>query len=268
MTQSSIDFDDRGGELMPDRVWLLDTATLDSGKQGNLTYALCSYTGQNERRELHECPLDKSHVTGYKCGRLFLDLFGEKLADVIIVADDVDYVVSTDLALLLEKSGLTGFTIRHTITVNNYDRSIKNRQGIPVIPELVCLEITGKARGDGKRLRIRGAPNKCLHCGKVPMVCPSCGETNWPTCAGCDKWTLFNPDDPNCSDMNGFVVRGYPPKLSVVDGDSWDGADFFLADGAAYVSNQAKQWFDKMRVTPNVLRPALLNIQGMKSWAK
>jgi hypothetical protein len=50
----------------------------------------------------------------------------------------------------------------------------------------------------------------------------------------------------------------------VVDGESWDGTDFFMADGTAYVSNRAKQWFDKMGVAPNVLRPALLNVEGMK----
>jgi hypothetical protein len=265
MTQPRIDFDKDAGKLMPNRVWLLDTATFDATKQGELTYALCSYTGQNERRELHECPLDKQHVTGYKCERLFLDLFGTKLADVIIVADDVEYVVSKEFAGRLEKSALSGYRVSSTIIVNDHDHSIGNRYGVPVIPELVCLEINGKARGDAKRLRIHGAPNKCPHCGKVAMVCPFCGETNWPTCANCDQRTLFIPNDRINSDANGFLISGYPPELSVVDGETWDGADFFMADGAAYVSNRAKQWFDKMGVAPNVLRPALLNIEGMRS---
>ena len=172
MTRPFIEYDDRSGHLVSNEVWLLDTVTFDSTKQGSLVYALCSYTGKNELVELHECALDRRHVTGYRFERLFLDLYGETLADFIIVADDVAYVVSDSFSRRLEKSRLTGYRVCATVRVNKYEPAIASKNKSLGAPRLAYLEITGKREGPETASRLEGRQTSVRIVGKFPWFVP------------------------------------------------------------------------------------------------
>ncbi len=221
------------------------------------------YTNSQEEmpsfRAIKNCPRDKRHVTGFEYLSMPIDLFGDRLGDFVPHVDDPLGIVSAAFAARLRKTHFTGYKLHPIVKILENESRVKK-------PELLFLEFLGKG-GRSDRLVVKGAPNLCPHCGKVPMVCPSCGQINWPKCIDCDEWTLFLPELPDESHPKGFVVKGYPPDVAIVEGKDWDGSDFFRAGasgGVPFVSNRAKEWMEKTHTFPIKFKPALLNIEGVE----
>ena len=114
------------------------------------------------------------------------------------------------------------------------------------------------------RWKVKGAPDCCPHCGKGPLFCPGCGESNVPKCLQCKQWTLFNPKAPEYSHPKGFLLEGNPPKESIVQASEWDGSDWFCVGTSPFISNRAKVWLEEAKATPIRFRPALLDIEGVE----
>jgi hypothetical protein len=94
------------------------------------------------------------------------------------------------------------------------------------------------------------------------MICPGCGETNWPFCKKCDKATLWKPRNPEYSDLDGYVLDNYPPEEPVVEGTVWDGTDFFRFDDRLFVSQRARVWLTAAGAWPVEFKVALLSNAG------
>jgi hypothetical protein len=205
-------------------------------------------------RERHDCPLDKRHVTGQDYLTIAVDLLGVELGDFVPFSEPLS-IISKQFADRLMKTSLTGYEVKPKVEVV-YNQCATTDQ------RLLYLEFAGVG-GKSNRLVVEGGPNVCPHCGKSAMVCPGCGERNWPKCAECDNWTLYLPEAPEYSDENGFEVEGYPPERYIVEAKLWDGCDFFTADDVRFVSNRAKLWMEKVGAWPVVFEPALLNTEGV-----
>ena len=253
------DYDGKSGQLVKNQVWLLDVSSFPTDIGEQYVYAHGSYDQRAAVKSRHDCPLDKRHVTESLTERLPLELFGRNIADFVIDVDEPEIIISDSFASRLEKTDFTGFRIRDGVIVSHFEPTIPP----PPKPKLWFLDMLGGAGHNLKRMIFHGAPNLCPLCGKVPMICPGCGATNWPKCDDCDQWNLYLPEMPECSNPKGFLIRGYPPDIPIVDGSTWDGSDFFRADGLPFVSKRVQEWFDRNHVTPDVLKPALLDVEGM-----
>ncbi len=255
MNQPIIYFDNRSGNLLPSKVWNMDFSEVEQSPRGT-AYATMTYRkGLDARRAIKDCQLDQSHVTGIEELRVGVDLFGDRLGDFVPMQDDFLPIISAAFATRLRQTRLTGYKLRPIVTVVENESRIEN-------PELYLLEFAGKG-GRSTRLVVQGASNLCPHCHKATMVCPGCGKTNWPKCINCDQWTTIIPTMPECSNPKGFIIKGYPPEVEIVEAKLWDGSDFFEAcGGVPFVSNRAKEWMEKTHTFPVKFKPALLNIEG------
>ena len=253
MERGVISYDDRSGKLVQGKVWQLDYASEALLAEGFVR----AEVSEEKKEEIKNCPADKRHVTGYKVLEVLLDLFGGPAVGDFVFAWGCP-IISEQFARRLNGSKLTGYEIRPIVkVVFNQSRARA--------PKLLYLEFRGKGGITSHRYQIKGAPNLCPHCKKVPMLCPSCGELNTPQCVHCGQWTLFNPEAPEYSHPNGFRYgAGIPRELVIVEGQQWDGSDFFRADGRACVSNRAKEWLEQTHTFPVAFQPALLNIEGVE----
>lgn len=254
----TITYDNWTGRLATGAIWLLDYAFVKLRTDtSDIIWAEPGEGGSSQ--DIKECPIDPRHVTEIVDLQVKLELFGSgTVADFVPVSQDIIPVISPRFAERLRRTDLTGFVIEDIVTISLNQSQLRN-------PRLLYLKITGRGgRPQARRLEVSGASNLCPHCGKVPMVCPSCGQTNWPTCVECGQWTLRIPKRPEYSHPKGFLLQGYPPDVHIVEGKHWDGSDFFMADGVSYVSNRAKEWMEKTHTFPVEFKPALLNIEGVE----
>lgn len=256
MKKPTMAYDAKSGILAPGKVWLLDL--VDFGRlhaqNEKAIYAGLAASTDSQFEDVKVCPADPLHVTGHRCIKLALDLFGQDVVgDFVPFPEGIQPIISGDFAKRLRQSGLTGFTIGPQAQVSINQSSVAG-------PKLFYLCVTGMAGFSG-RWRISGAANLCPHCKIIPMICPGCGQTNWPFCENCGRKTLSNIA-PEYSDPLRFILDQYegPP---IVEGKKWGGSDFFIADGMYCVSNKAKEWMEKTHTVPIAFGPALLNTEGM-----
>lgn len=256
MSRGAIYFD-RSGVLKDGVVWDLEVK-MEPGI--GLLYATSAWEAPSlPGLDIRECPINKEHVTDYQYTGIALDLFASgNLRDFVPVSDMGGFFVSRQFADRLKQTKLTGYKVRDIVTIGCNQSGEEN-------PSILYLEFAGNA-GISLRCRVKDAPNSCPHCGKETMVCPRCGQTNWPRCPSCGELTLFRPDAPEYSHPKGLAVEstGGPP---IVEGKQWDGSDWFRVKGylgGHFVSNRAKDWMEKTHTFPIAFKPALLNIEGVE----
>jgi hypothetical protein len=245
-------YDDRSGKLVPGQVWQFGSADLGALETPwDFAYAELS---KSDSEFVYECPINKKHSTGLRERSLVIDLFGKKVVDFVPISLDLSLVVSDRFIARLSASGLTGFAIKKVVQVAVNQCKEKD-------PRLALMEITGKA-GRDHRWKIRGAPNRCPFCGHEPLICPTCGFHNHP-CVVCDKPTLMGPDAKVPADDRRLRIEAFP-EVKIVEGTDWDGSDWFMV-GGMFISDRAKEWLERTHTFPIDIKPALLNVQGMKN---
>lgn len=250
-----IRYDQWSGRLLADFIWELElypSGQLESCD--SIVYAKLAAQDPSKREPVRNCSIDHRHWRD-RFMRLSLDLFGgDTLGDFVPLYEEYVFVVSQLFRNKLQNSTLTGYATRSAVALGSNQSGVQN-------PDLFILDFVADVRS-GNRLRITEGENTCPHCKQVPMICPHCHFTNWPACINCSRWTLNLPNLPENSDRNGFTVEAYPPEEWIVEGQEWDGSDFFNMQGLAFVSNRAKQWLESIHAFPIEFRPALLNIEG------
>jgi hypothetical protein len=261
MERGVIEYDARSGKLIKGRVWLFDLASfgtlLDKAPPG-VVYAKPAGDLDSRTEAVRACPVSKRHVTDRKLLEIAVDLFGgDCMGDFVPFSEGVLPIISKRLAERLKGSKLTGYQVRPIIRIGS------NQSGVRDV-ELFYLDFVGHG-GRSQRWQVKGAKNLCPHCGREHMVCPGCGHLNWPRCVACDQLTLFRPDAPDYSHPKGLRLakNGWPDVL-IVEGQQWDGSDFFRADDCFCVSNRAKEWLEQTHTFPVAFQPALLNIEGVE----
>jgi hypothetical protein len=257
VTKRCILYDCTSGTLVKGTVWLADWFSSQVAKPLNHYYGRpTAGDKEDEVDEVRNCNVDPRHVTKRTWRRIVLDLFGGPIVTDFLPIGVPHAIVSTSFIERLRQTELTGYKIESIVAFDNNSTRLKES-------DLHYLKFDGSA-GCETRLKVVGAANLCPHCMMTTMVCPRCGERNWPKCINCDKWTLFLPKAPEYSSPKGFPVEGYPPDVQVVEGKLWDQKDFFTAAGVAFVSNRAKEWMERTHTHPIEFKPALLNIEGVE----
>ncbi len=247
----TIRYDKTSGKLLKDRIWALRGY---EGSAGRYVYALLAEMWRSE--DLHDCPLDKRHVTGVRIPEVRLALYGgTRLGDFIPEMNSGLLIVSESFAQRLKQSKLTGFSCLPIVTVEDNQSSVRH-------PKLFYLDLTGQG-GCSRRLQVRGAPNRCPFCGQEPVVCPGCGRIQ-RDCLSCGQLTLYLPKAKMGSREKGFRLDGYPPNVDIVEAKEWDGSDGFQSGGADYISDRAKNWLEETHTSLVQIAPALLNVEGVE----
>jgi hypothetical protein len=251
----TIYYDLRSGKLEKGHVW--------QWVRPDIAFVHCTY-GEFvswKTEDVCKCPLDKRHVTGLRVTECTIDLLGgARLADFVPVGVCVGHqIVSEAFAKRLPDSKLRGYVFRDIIKIQVNQTDLKK-------PKLRYLDITGTA-GFDRRLKVRDAANLCPHCGRLPVICPGCGDLQ-RECLHCGRKTLFLPRAPEASAKDGFRLEGYPNDKHVVEAKDWDGSDWFECGGVPFISTKVKEWLEKTHTHPVDIRPALLNVEGVAVKAK
>src|SRR5689334_15834886 len=77
-----IRFDNQSGILVPRKVWAVDAGYFQSGIGEPYVYAL-DVGAPNTYREVHDCPLDRRHITDIVFTTIPVELCGSRLADFV-----------------------------------------------------------------------------------------------------------------------------------------------------------------------------------------
>lgn len=259
MTRGTVYYDRRSGKLESGLVWSFDNDL--QGIKGLVHATVADDDGgkESELEETYECPVNKAHLTEMRFVHIRMNLsVGKTLGDFIHLCETGGLFISESFARRLRETDLTGYAIKPIVKIVHNHSEVVN-------PRILHLEITGKGGYNNRRWQVKGAPNLCPHCKQVAMVCPGCGEFNWPKCAGCGKMTLYRPDEPEYSDPGGLAFELDVDGPAIVEGKDWDGSDWFdVVWGATCVSNKAKEWLERIHAVPIQFKRALLNIEGVE----
>ncbi|MBN2295348.1 MAG: hypothetical protein JXM70_23155 [Pirellulales bacterium] len=157
-----------------------------------------------EIHEIHECPLDSSHVTHEYYSRIELTYFGNEYYGnsvlPIIPAEEV-FLVNKELASALSKSGLTGVKVKKAEI--GCCGNLTNTPEKEITPEIYFLQFTAPDFYRHPEL-VDGVPNSCPFCGDAPLVCPGCGHVR-VKCPKCGE-RCFKNRRPKRSSNNNFVI--------------------------------------------------------------
>jgi hypothetical protein len=248
----AITYDAASGRLVGDRVWQMVSWEFDR-RNFSAGYAYLRYY-DGEVDKIHGCPNCPNHVTAEVWRRLEVELFGAAK----LVSLDLEWdVVSNDFAALLERSGLTGVIVGDEVGI------FENQCGVED-PKLRLLLVTGDG-GSNHRYKVKDGPNECPYCCSEPLVCPACSNL-LQKCSIHGK--VIRPELTESNLGQWLFYYKVAPKQYVVDGRTWDRADFFKIRGtgdALFVSERARKWLTDVGATGFDVKPALLDVEGVES---
>lgn len=251
MTAGRIAYDASSGNPTPGQIWQF---RVRCERLDGIVYGETAY---QESIPVNKCEYDENHVTQREYVRIVLDLFGGPDFGDFVPVGDFQWIVATDeFVERLRKSGLHGWKAEAIVHLGCDQRSRGRRR--KTLHQLYFLEFAHE-EWRSSRLKVVAGQNRCPHCFQAPMVCPGCAENNWPFCKRCGRATLYNPDHPEYSDPRGYALENYPPAVSVVDGNIWDGSDFFYFDGVPFVSERARRWLNRVGAEPIEIKEALIS---------
>jgi hypothetical protein len=173
---------------------------------------------------------------------------GRRVVEFVRGVGDGWYALSSETASQLLKSGLTGFElfpIRFDIEEYQFE--------LPC--EFFGLNFLGRAfRRVGQVVGL----NQCVYCGQNDLYCFECGD-RFLECPRCKALVGIEVDDPalefvtfreSCSDA--YRSSG------ILDGDRYDGSDFFSGRTGQGLSARAVEWFLEHGVRGFCALPTLL----------
>ena len=173
---------------------------------------------------------------------------GRRVVEFVRGVGDGWYALSSETASKLLKSGLTGFElfpIRFDIEEYQFE--------LPC--EFFGLNFLGRAfRRVGQVVGL----NQCVYCGQNDLYCFECGDY-FLACPKCKAFVGIEVDDPaldfvtfseSCSDA--YRSSG------ILDGDRYDGSDFFSGRSGQGLSARAVEWFLEHGVRGFCALPTLL----------
>jgi hypothetical protein len=173
---------------------------------------------------------------------------GRRVVEFVRGVGDGWYALSSTTASQLLKSGLTGFElfpIRFDIEEYQFE--------LPC--EFFGLNFLGRAfRRVGQVVGL----NQCVYCGQNDLYCFECGDY-FLACPKCKAFVGIEVDDPalefvtfseSCSDA--YRSSG------ILDGDRYDGSDFFSGRSGQFLSARAVEWFLEHGVRGFCANPKLL----------
>jgi hypothetical protein len=173
---------------------------------------------------------------------------GRRVVEFVRGVGDGWYALSSETASQLLKSGLTGFElfpIRFDIEEYQFE--------LPC--EFFGLNFLGRAF---KRVGQVVGLNQCVYCGQNDLYCFECGDY-FLACPKCKAFVGIEVDDPalefvtfseSCSDA--YRSSG------ILDGDRYDGSDFFSGRTGQGLSARAVEWFLEHGVRGFCALPTLL----------
>jgi hypothetical protein len=200
--------------------------------------------------DLHDCPLDASHVTGSEAWRVsWAELHGgDQLTDFVRDSIGTSIVVTEAFSHRLVESGLRGLA--------STDLPIRFSQAdLAEIPRLCRLDFQGHKCVRQMRTRCP-EPNECPRCRWGPVICPACSDTTY-VCPQCGLeligWTNAPHDRP-------FTAEIVKETDIIIDADQWDGSDFFAE---RYITRRALQYLLSVHATPFVAKPCWTNVERL-----
>jgi hypothetical protein len=175
---------------------------------------------------------------------------GRRVVEFVRGVGDGWYALSSETASQLLKSGLTGFEL---FPIRFDIEEYKMEFELPC--EFFGLNFLGRAfRRVGQVVGL----NQCVYCGQNDLYCFECGDY-FLACPKCKAFVGIEVDDPalefvtfseSCSDA--YRSSG------ILDGDRYDGSDFFSGRTGQGLSARAVEWFLEHGVRGFCALPTLL----------
>ncbi|MFM8581318.1 MAG: hypothetical protein ACKOFW_07425, partial [Planctomycetaceae bacterium] len=173
---------------------------------------------------------------------------GRRIVEFVSGAGDGWFAISSETASHLLKSKLTGFQL-FPIQFDTEEYQF----------ELPCdffgLNFCGRAF---KRVGQVVGSNQCVYCGQDDLYCFECGY-HFLRCPRCKALVGIEVDDPAVEFMtfsrSGSV--GYQSS-GILDGDRYDGSDFFSGRPGQFLSTRAIEWLLEHGVRGFCADPILL----------
>ena len=173
---------------------------------------------------------------------------GRRVVEFVRGVGDGWYALSSETASQLLKSGLTGFElfpIRFDIEEYQFE--------LPC--EFFGLNFLGRAfRRVGQVVGL----NQCVYCGQDDLYCFECGD-RFLECPRCKALVGIEVDDPALDFVPFSESRSDAYRSSgILDGDRYDGSDFFSGRSGQGLSARAVEWFLEHGVRGFCANPKLL----------
>jgi hypothetical protein len=173
---------------------------------------------------------------------------GRRVVEFVRGVGDEWYALSSETASQLLKSGLTGFElfpIQFDIEEYQFE--------LPC--EFFGLNFLGRAfRRVGQVVGL----NQCVYCGQDDLYCFECGD-RFLECPRCKALVGIEVDDPALDFVPFSESRSDAYRSSgILDGDRYDGSDFFSGRSGQFLSARAVEWFLEHGVRGFCANPKLL----------
>ena len=175
---------------------------------------------------------------------------GRRVVEFVRGVGDGWYALSSETASQLLKSGLTGFELFPIrFDIEEYQMEFE----LPC--EFFGLNFLGRAfRRVGQVVGL----NQCVYCGQDDLYCFECGD-RFLECPRCKALVGIEVDDPALDFVPFSESRSDAYRSSgILDGDRYDGSDFFSGRSGQGLSARAVEWFLEHGVRGFRANPKLL----------
>jgi hypothetical protein len=175
---------------------------------------------------------------------------GRRVVEFVSGVCDGWYALSSETASQLLQSGLTGFELFPIrFDIEEYQLEF----------DLPCqffgLNFVGRAFN--RVGRVVGL-NQCVYCGQDDLYCFECGDY-FLACPRCQALVGIEVDDPALEFVTFSESRPDAYRSSgILDGDRYDGSDFFSGRSGQGLSARAVEWFLEHGVRGFCAHPTLL----------
>ncbi|RCS44035.1 hypothetical protein DTL42_18060 [Bremerella cremea] len=189
---------------------------------------------KRDRKDIFGCPADKTHRTRQLLQGISIVV--EAGGTLPVFWNTENFFVMNDAIETMKKAGLRGTDcIRPKFETEVYtDQEMRDDLRVMTFPGGDILR--------PYRVTPPGADN-CPFCGRVPIVCQTCGHIN-RSCPKCNKQIItVKKDLPTDSPL----VRIRVDDNSVLDGSRWDGSDFL---NPSLITRRALKLFQQENIGP------------------